>query len=78
VVCSSFDQFFSVDFFADSTPSPIKENFQLEVRYAYIDRDRADRDDYFLIDFVEFGQLAAFAEAIEEDGKGAAFFHSES
>jgi hypothetical protein len=38
VVCSSFDQIYSVDFYAESQPESIKDNFQLEVRYAYIDR----------------------------------------
>jgi hypothetical protein len=31
-----------------------------------------------LLDFVEFGQLGKFAEAIDEDAKVAAFFASPS
>ena len=73
VVCSSFEQFYSVDFYNDSKPELVKDNFQLEVRYAYIDRYQNQRDDYFLLDFVEFNQLDKFTKAIDEDAKVAAF-----
>jgi hypothetical protein len=78
VVCSSFDKIYSVDFFTDSQPEPIKDNFQLEVRYAYIDKRNNQRDDYFLLDFVEFNQLEKLAKAIDEDAKVAAIFASPS
>lgn len=78
VVCSSFDRIYSVDFYTESQPESIKDNFQLEVRYAYIDRRNKQRDDYFLLDFVEFSQLAKFAEAIDEDAKVAALLVSPS
>lgn len=35
VVFSSFERFWSVDFYSESEPAQIKDNFQLEVRYAY-------------------------------------------
>jgi hypothetical protein len=73
VVCSSFDQMYSVDFNAESQPESIKDNFQLEVRYAYIDMNSIQRNDYFLLDFVEFNQLEKFAQAIDEDAKAAAY-----
>lgn len=73
VVCSSFEQFYSVDFYTDSNPELVKDNFQLEVRYAYIDRRQNQRDNYFLLDFVEFNQLDKFTKAIDEDAKVAAF-----
>jgi hypothetical protein len=78
VVCSSFDQIYSVDFYTESQPESIKDNFQLEVRYAYIDRQNNQRDDYFLLDFVEFNQLEKFAQAIDEDAKAAVVFASPS
>lgn len=78
VVCSFFDQIYSIDFYTESQPESIKDNFQLEVRYAYIDRQNNQRDDYFLLDFVEFNQLEKFAEAIDKDAKTAAFFASSS
>ena len=78
VVCSSFDKIYSVDFYTESQPESIKDNFQLEVRYAYIDRRNNQRDEYFLLDFVEFSQLEKFAEAIDKDAKVAAFLVSPS
>lgn len=71
VVCSSFDQMYSVDFYAESQPEAIKDNFLLEVRYAYFDRNNKQRNDYFLLDFVEFEKLEKFALAIDEDAKAA-------
>ena len=74
VVCSSFEQMYEVDFFSESTPMRIEENFQLELRYAYIDRGGAQRDEYLLLDFVEFAQLNEFVTAIGKDADVAAFF----
>jgi hypothetical protein len=78
VVCSSFDKIYSVDFYTESQPELIKDNFQLEVRYAYIDINNNQRDDYFLLDFVEFNQIKKFMEAIAEDASVAAFFAAPS
>lgn len=77
VICSSFDRIFSVDFFTDSEPEPIQDNFQLEVSYAYIDRSMAQRNDYFLIDFVAFDKLDEFGGAIDSGAKVAAFLASD-
>lgn len=74
VVCSSFAQIYGVDFFSDSTPELLTDNFQLEVRYAYVDRGGAARDDYFLLDFVEFQKLGSFVAAVDQDATTAAFF----
>ena len=78
VVCSSFDKVFSVDFNSESAPKPVQDNFQLEVRYAYLDRHERQRDDYFLLDFVAFDKLEAFAAAIDEDAKAAAYLASQN
>jgi hypothetical protein len=75
VVCNSFDKIYSVDFNTESQPELIKDNFQLEVRYAYLDINNTQRDDYFLLDFVEFNQLEKFTEAITRDADIAASFH---
>jgi hypothetical protein len=76
-VCSSFESIFSVDFFADSEPQPIQENFQLEVRYAYIDRNDHQRNDYFLLDFVAFDKLTEFGQAIDKGARAAAYLASD-
>lgn len=77
VVCSSFDRIYSVDFYADTEPQPITENFQLEVSYAYIDRNESQRNDYFLLDFVAFDKLTDFGSAIDSGAGAAAFLASD-
>ena len=72
VVCSSFDAMYSVDFLADPQPVPVKDNFQLEVRYAYMNKKGFQRDDYFLVDFVAFDKLAELERALDVDAKAAA------
>jgi hypothetical protein len=67
VVCSSFTSMYGVDFYEDSAPTQIADNFQLEVRYAYIDSAKNSRNDYFLLDFVEFDKLEKFIKLIEHD-----------
>lgn len=73
VVCSSFDQIYSTHFTVDSEPSRVHDNFQLEVRYAYVDRHTNHRNDYFLLDIVAFEKLTEFLDAIEMDVRAAAF-----
>ena len=67
VVCSSFDRLWALDFYEDSTPWKMQDNFQLEVRYAYTDYSGAQKNDYFLLDVVEFAQIEAFLEVITKD-----------
>lgn len=73
VVCSSFDSLWGVDFYNESEPAPLAENFQLEVRYAYADAGGRSRDDYFLLDFVEFGRLEDFIKLISHDAVMASY-----
>lgn len=77
VVCSSFDRMFAVNFDSDSLPSPIEHNFQLEVRYAYLDRQQQQRNDYFLLDFVAFDKLAEFQGVIDKGTKAGAYLISD-
>lgn len=74
VVCSSFEKIYQTDFYGASAPKQMDENFQLEVQYAYVDHGGASRDDYFLIDFIEFDRLSDFSNAIKVDGEAAAQF----
>lgn len=74
VVCSSFEQLYEVDFFAEAEPKQIEKNFQLEVQYAYLDKGGTQRDEYLLLDFVEFARLDEFIRAITEDANAAAVF----
>lgn len=74
VVCNSFNDFYFLDFCADLEPAQVNHNFQLEVRYAYIDKRNIQKDDYFLLDMVEFGKLDDFNNSIVSDTKAAAIF----
>tara|TARA_R100000353_G_scaffold164590_2_gene125407 strand:- start:169 stop:831 length:663 start_codon:yes stop_codon:yes gene_type:complete len=76
IVCNSFSRLYAVDFDRDSSPELISHNFQLEVQYAYVDRSQTPRDDYFLLDFVEFERLNEFMKSISSDAKSAAFLAS--
>lgn len=67
IVCNSFAEFYRVDMDTPSTPTPITENFQLEVNYAYIDQKGMRQSEYFLIDVVAFDQLDQYFETLAED-----------
>lgn len=76
VVCSSFDQMYGVDFYAEASPEKISNNFQLEVEYAYPGRTGTQVREYLLVDFVEFAQLGGFTTAVGEGAKAAAYLKS--
>lgn len=76
VVCSSFDQLYRTDFFNEAEPTPIRDNFQMEVQYAYLDRTGKQRNDYFLLDFASYDQLPAYEFALDEGAKAAAYLAS--
>jgi hypothetical protein len=69
VVCSEFTKLFRTDFFNDSEPEQIRDNFQLEVQYAYTDSSNSSRNDHFLIDFVSFDQLDGFCNKLIRNGE---------
>jgi hypothetical protein len=71
VVCNSFSPLYAANFDNDEEPQSIDDNFQLEVRYAYIDSYQNQRDDYFLLDFVEFDKLDKFMGLINIDAESA-------
>lgn len=74
VVCSSFSSLFSADFDGKQESSEIRDNFQLEVEYAYVTPSGQAADELFLLDFVEYDKLGIFAAALEEDAYLAGFF----
>jgi len=43
----------------------ITEPFQLEINYAYVDKDRVGRNEYFLIDVVSIDMLEKFLLMLE-------------
>jgi len=78
VVCSSFEKLYAVDFLEESEPTAIQENFQLEVQYAFHDRAGNQRDEYFLLDFVEFEKLTEFEASIAEGAEAGAYLSAYS
>ena len=76
VVCSSFSGIYSADFDGQYEPSEIRQNFQLEVQYAYVAPSGRACDEMFLLDFVEYDKLNDFVASIREDVEVAGFFTS--
>ena len=67
IVCNSFEKFYSVEMTDQSKPDKIKDNFQLEVNYAYADMNVTHRSEFFLIDVVSFEKLDEFLAALDAD-----------
>lgn len=76
VVCSSFENLYSADLDGQHEPAAIRENFQLEVQYAYVAPAGIARDEMFLLDFVEYEKLGPFIAGIKKDAELAGFFAS--
>lgn len=73
VVCSSFSNLYAADFDGQSEPIKIQQNFQLEVEYAYVISAGHAAEELFVLDFVEYDRLPAFAAALLEDAQVAGF-----
>jgi hypothetical protein len=67
ILCNSFEKFHRVEIEDSNAAKTIEENFQLEVNYAYIDRNQNHRDEYFLIDVVDFNKIDDFLALIQAD-----------
>lgn len=63
IVCSSFDRFFRKRIGDDSSISEVTDNFLMEVNYAV--RAAVPRNEYFLIDVLEFNQLDEFLRGLD-------------
>jgi len=67
ILCNSFENFHRVEMENPSSPVAILENFQLEVNYAYLDKNKKNQNEFFLIDIVDFNKLDRFLAEIESD-----------
>ena len=67
IVCNSFEKLYKVDFDPETTPTKIDDHFQLEVNYAYLDTNKKHREEYFLIDIVDFNNIANFLHLLNGD-----------
>lgn len=66
IVVNTFDHFYKVDMGdVREELTPITEPFQLEVNYAYINKDKEARNEYFLIDVVCLDKLSEFLAMLE-------------
>jgi hypothetical protein len=67
ILCNSFEHFYQLTIGSDEHAKKIEGNFQLEVNYAYVDQGQKHRQEYFLIDVVEFKRLDEFFETLKKD-----------
>ena len=61
IICNSFDKFLQKDTTTDSTISPITQPFQLEIDYAYTQKD-SQKEELFYIDVVDIASLKDFED----------------
>lgn len=73
ILCDSFRNFYRVEIDDSRSPVKIDDCFQLEVNYAYADTSRTHRNEYFLIDVVDFNSLDKFLSLLDEDMKAIAY-----
>jgi len=66
IVCNGFNRLYKVEVGTEDKPQSVSDNFQLEVNYAYINKDKNSISEYFLIDVVDFGKLGDFLKEVEE------------
>lgn len=67
ILCNSFEKFHRVEMEDSRIRQVINDNFQLEVNYAYMDQRQGHRNEYFLIDIVEFDKVDDFLALLEAD-----------
>lgn len=66
IVVNSFDHFYSTDMDGSCKATPITEPFQLEVNYAYTDKEINQHSEYFIIDVVSLDKLPDFLSSVIE------------
>ena len=67
IICNSFENFYRVDMNNQHNIEKIKDNFQLEVNYAYKNINRQTQSEYFLIDVVSIENIDDYLKVIESD-----------
>ena len=67
IVCNSFDDLHQIDMVDESNSAKtISDPFQVEVNYAYMDKDKNSQNEYFLIDVVSIDKLSNFLSVLEK------------
>jgi hypothetical protein len=60
IIVNSFERFYSTNIGEDRVPVPITEPFQLEVNYAYLDKNKNPSNEYLIVDVVSIDKLENF------------------
>lgn len=67
IVVSSFSMFYRTDVQSSMPPEPITDNFLVELNYAFVDKTKTTRRDYFLVDVASFDTLDKYLAAIDHE-----------
>lgn len=80
IMCSDFNSFYQVKAVDEnqSIPKKIEDSFQFEINYAYVDKDKKNKTEYFLVDIVDFNKFEEFLKDIESSDIDAVKRNSES
>lgn len=65
IVLNGFEKVFKVNIGESGNSSITDKYFQLEINYAYLDTNKRNMNEYFLIDVVDFNYLDDFLQEIE-------------
>lgn len=66
IICNNFENFFRTDL-DETEPTEIEDNFQIEVNYGYLDPHNNNRNEYFLVDVVNFSKFDEFLTNLKEN-----------
>lgn len=67
IILNDFKKIFSVDIGESKYSNVTDKFFQLEINYAYLDTNKHNIDEYFLIDVIDFSHLDDFLHDIETE-----------
>lgn len=78
IICENFSNLIEVTFENGGySHTQINDHFQLELNYVYLDKEKITaKQDYFLIDVLNFDKLDVFLDELEKEIKGALTAHS--
>ncbi len=77
IVCGGYDNFFKIDIGSGNDPEAIRDNFILEVNYAYTNNQGRATTEFFLLDVVNFDNLDAYLASIAADVEAMSMFLSD-
>jgi len=70
ILCNDFGTLFGVDIESEPKPFSLKDHFQLEINYAYIDSNKTHQNEYFIIDVVNFTTINSYLAMLDKDAEG--------